>query len=201
MTEGEFMVSLAQYLPYSFANGPGKRCVLWFQGCDKRCLNCCNPSFQEIKQPNIDLQTIQNQIIKDFNDSHLRGITFSGGEPLLNTNKESIQRLSEHIKKYTDMDIMVFTGYESIPQWANDYIDLAIAGPYIDDLKHTKGLIASTNQKIVRFNHKFNDITDDDIINGERIVEAYYKDGWFIISGLIDSKERVFDEQRDANKK
>jgi anaerobic ribonucleoside-triphosphate reductase activating protein len=36
---------IAQILPSTAAEGPGRRFTLWFQGCPLGCPGCCNPEM------------------------------------------------------------------------------------------------------------------------------------------------------------
>jgi anaerobic ribonucleoside-triphosphate reductase activating protein len=36
---------VAQVVPCTEAEGPGRRFALWFQGCPLRCPGCCNPEM------------------------------------------------------------------------------------------------------------------------------------------------------------
>ena len=38
-------MAVAQMVPATEAEGPGRRFALWFQGCPLRCPGCCNPEF------------------------------------------------------------------------------------------------------------------------------------------------------------
>ena len=38
-------LQVAQIVPCTEAEGPGRRFALWFQGCPLRCPGCCNPEF------------------------------------------------------------------------------------------------------------------------------------------------------------
>src|SRR5947209_6849014 len=38
-------IRVAQIVPCTEAEGPGKRFALWFQGCPLRCAGCCNPEM------------------------------------------------------------------------------------------------------------------------------------------------------------
>src|SRR6202008_400270 len=38
-------LNVAQIVPYTEAEGPGRRFALWFQGCPLRCPGCCNPEM------------------------------------------------------------------------------------------------------------------------------------------------------------
>ena len=39
------ILSVAQIVPITEAEGPGLRFALWFQGCPLRCPGCCNPEM------------------------------------------------------------------------------------------------------------------------------------------------------------
>src|SRR6266478_4833228 len=41
----ELTVRVAQVVPCTEAEGPGRRFALWFQGCPLRCPGCCNPEM------------------------------------------------------------------------------------------------------------------------------------------------------------
>jgi len=41
----ELTLQVAQIVPCTEAEGPGRRFALWFQGCPLRCPGCCNPEF------------------------------------------------------------------------------------------------------------------------------------------------------------
>lgn len=190
-------IPIAQYLSCSKANGPGKRAVIWVYGCDRHCENCCNPLFQEFKDGNEDIQILSKKIIQDYYHYSLRGITFSGGEPLHPIHAKCIQEIIEKIRGEINIDIMAFSGYTDIEinfmKWVPNYFDLIIAGPYIDELKRHKGIIASENQKILRYNEKFNDVMDNNLLNDERIIETYINEkNNLIVTGLISQDEIPF---------
>ena len=182
-------IDVVKYISFSKANGPGNRCVLWFQGCDKKCQGCCNPELQEFKKINQSIDELALKINQDIKKHNLRGITLTGGEPL---HLKNIGPIKDLIKKIEyEIDVFIFSGLEKqeINQIDVGFSDLIIAGPYIKKLKRSKGLVSSSNQEIIRLSSKFNDVSDDEILNGERIVEIHNSNGGIIISGLIDRKE------------
>jgi len=65
----------------STVNGPGKRAVIWFQGCTLNCPGCINESTYPFDIsyaiPFSALQTWVCNLLAD-----IEGITFSGGEPM-----------------------------------------------------------------------------------------------------------------------
>src|SRR5206468_10530918 len=76
-------LSVAQVVPCTEAEGPGRRYALWFQGCPLRCPGCCNPEMLPFTggtpRPVAD-------VLADIDQSHsehgIEGITLLGGEPL-----------------------------------------------------------------------------------------------------------------------
>lgn len=73
---------------FSTLDGPGIRTVIFMQGCHLRCKYCQNPDTWKIKDPSAKEYSVESlmKIIK-ANIPYFRasqgGITFSGGEPLL----------------------------------------------------------------------------------------------------------------------
>src|SRR5437588_1859023 len=79
----EVVLSVAQVVPCTEAEGPGRRFALWFQGCPLRCPGCCNPEMLPFEggQPT-PLGEILSQIRRAHERNHIEGITLLGGEPL-----------------------------------------------------------------------------------------------------------------------
>lgn len=67
-------------------DGPGIRTIVFLQGCPLRCLYCHNPDTQNIKGGEITTSEELVKMAKRYKPYYQRskgGITFSGGEPLL----------------------------------------------------------------------------------------------------------------------
>ena len=75
----ETYLNVAKTMKMSLANGPGKRAVIWVQGCTIGCTGCYN-SFTH---PHKKVKLIEPQLIADSIStiSEIEGVTFSGGEP------------------------------------------------------------------------------------------------------------------------
>ena len=111
---------------FSTKDGPGIRTVVFLNGCKLRCLFCHNPEMWMKKENNITAQELYNKIIKFksyFNNNG--GVTFSGGEPLLQS--EFIIEVSKLLKQ-DNINIVLDTAgvgngnYEELLK----YIDLVI---------------------------------------------------------------------------
>lgn len=69
---------------FGTVDGPGVRCVVFLQGCSLRCKFCHNPETWMVSKPNYSVDELVNKILryKNYFGSD-GGVTFSGGEPLL----------------------------------------------------------------------------------------------------------------------
>lgn len=191
------MLNIAKYLISTSANGPGKRACVWVQGCHRKCDGCCNVNYQPfVKKELIYAEDLAEKIIYDILTYNLRGITFSGGEPLYPFNHAPIIKFLKKVKeKIKDFDVFVFTGYSfqelnnSIFNNIMNYIDLLIAGPYIKEQINKKGIVASLNQFIIRKTDKFNDVTNFDLTYGERVIELHNYSDEAYITGLCSPED------------
>ncbi|MBE0697352.1 MAG: radical SAM protein, partial [Anaerolineaceae bacterium] len=61
--------------------GPGLRAVVWVQGCPFQCPGCIAPDWIPIHPSHL---YSPEQLVDDLlGDPHIQGLTFSGGEPML----------------------------------------------------------------------------------------------------------------------
>ena len=64
-------------------DGPGVRAVVFAAGCPLRCIYCHNPETWEMKGEEVDAETLVQKILRFKPFIKNGGVTFSGGEPLL----------------------------------------------------------------------------------------------------------------------
>lgn len=93
-------------------NGEGLRTVLFISGCAHRCPGCQNPEtwlpYSGIKFDEAAKQEIFEQLDKDY----INGITFTGGDPLHESNLDDVFFLIVDIKKkYPNKTIWLYSGY------------------------------------------------------------------------------------------
>ena len=76
------ILRVAQIVPCTEAEGPGKRFALWFQGCPLRCPGCCNPEMLPFDggEP-MTLAEVVDLLRRTHEAKELEGITLLGGEP------------------------------------------------------------------------------------------------------------------------
>src|SRR5579884_2845958 len=83
LTTTEPALRVAQIVPCTEAEGPGRRFALWFQGCPLRCPGCCNPEMLPFEGGQaLALGEVVGQLRAAAAAHGLEGITLLGGEPL-----------------------------------------------------------------------------------------------------------------------
>ena len=131
-------------------DGPGVRFVVFLQGCKLRCLYCHNPETWDLKGNSTEIfpQELVENVEKYknyFGDTG--GVTFSGGEPLLQPEfLLECLKLCKQKNIHTCLDTagFGFGAYEDILK----YVDLVILDvKAVDDEEYTQ----ITGQKIEKF--------------------------------------------------
>lgn len=132
------------------ANGPGRRSVVWTQGCTLGCAGCFNPATHAAGPADTDVGTLATQLLAHASD----GVTLTGGEPFQQWN--SVKALLQEIRSASPLlSILVFTGFTLKELRAShedademlDLIDVLIAGRYNDRIRGDVPLIGSRNQQ------------------------------------------------------
>ena len=69
-------------------DGPGIRTVVFLSGCKLRCKYCHNPEMWKLSEPNYTPKELVKKLIryKPYFKRNNGGVTFSGGEPLMQGN-------------------------------------------------------------------------------------------------------------------
>lgn len=130
-------IKIHNIIEHSNVNGPNNRFVIWTQGCSLSCAGCFNPLTHDINGGfDINIFQLAEQI---SHTSGIRGITLTGGEPLLQANV--VGKLLDLIDK--KLDVLLFSGY-TIDEVMNDtakkqvlyQVDAALLGRYNQNLLH-----------------------------------------------------------------
>src|SRR5262245_46740790 len=148
----ELILSVAQIVPATRAEGPGVRFALWFQGCPLRCPGCCNPEMLPFAGGK---PTPLSEVLRQLDAADVEGVTLMGGEPT--SHAEGAAALARAVRQ-RGLTVMVFSGYtiEELRARNDRHIDDLIAhtdilvdGPYDRDRPdHERRWIGSTNQRI-----------------------------------------------------
>jgi anaerobic ribonucleoside-triphosphate reductase activating protein len=145
-------LQIAQIVPCTEAEGPGRRFAVWFQGCPLRCPGCCNPEFLPFDGGESPALT---DVLAELDTADVEGITLLGGEPLAHAIGALALAMAARDR---GLSVMIFTGYTIEQTRAmNDpnvdrllaNTDILVDGPYVRELPDTaRRWIGSTNQRI-----------------------------------------------------
>lgn len=136
-------------------NGEGCRVTLWVAGCTHHCKGCHNPQTWSFKSGREFTEDIKNKLYNVLRLPYIKGITFSGGDPL--DSFEDVFELIKDIKNsFNDKDIWLFSGYtlediqNSEKKIILEYIDVLVDGEFKEDLKDLSlKFRGSSNQRIL----------------------------------------------------
>lgn len=151
---GPVLVNVAATCVGTRALGPGHRSVVWVQGCPFHCQGCIAPDW--IPQRPARLMTAPELVGELLADPAVDGLTFSGGEPMLQAAAlAEVARLARTVR---DVSLISFTGYQlaglrkrhSSPGVAAllAEVDVLIDGQYVAERNNGRGLRGSSNQQI-----------------------------------------------------
>lgn len=149
-----YKLRVANTIEESIVDGPGIRYVIFVQGCPHHCPNCHNPeTHNSLGGTLVSIGDLFQQIMKN---PLLDGVTFSGGEPFMQS--EALFVLGKALRQ-KGLHVMTYTGYtheqlqkEDDPHWQSllSVTDCLVDGPYVEEEKTMltpfKG---SANQRII----------------------------------------------------
>ncbi|MBF9669908.1 anaerobic ribonucleoside-triphosphate reductase activating protein [Bifidobacterium dentium] len=151
---------VADYKRFLMTDGEGIRCSLYVSGCPFYCEGCYNSSIWDFQAGHEYNDRLEAQILEDVGQSFVQGITFLGGEPMLNTGvliplARKIRERYGHTK-----DIWCWTGYtwEELMREGEspdkrellELVDILVDGRYIKDLHDSLlQFRGSSNQRII----------------------------------------------------
>lgn len=148
-------LNVASRLPCTEAEGPGPRAALWVQGCNKRCRGCCNPTYLQLaKRELVSASSVLDWLENAHHVHALEGVTFLGGEPLLQAQglavvAQGAQSLGLSVMVFSgytksELDVMRLPGTNQLLR----YTDVLVDGPYEADLpEKNRRWAGSTNQQ------------------------------------------------------
>ena len=155
------------FVPVSRANGPGRRAVVWFQGCSLACPSCWNPQTHRYEGEFTDGSEVVERVLTLRRGGEIDGVTFSGGEPMQQAFSllDLIKRLREGDPEH--LSFGMFTGYtlaeldagrfhtfedrpDPIGTWRQirTHLDFAVTGRYNQRMPSGLPLRSSRNQQL-----------------------------------------------------
>ncbi|WP_017659176.1 4Fe-4S single cluster domain-containing protein [Baaleninema simplex] len=181
-------LNIMGYVDESEVNGPGKRAVVWAQGCLRECPGCFNPSSWSF-EPNqvVSIEELAERITSNSNNE---GVTFSGGEPFWQA--PALAELARRVKA-KGLNVMSFSGFtldelsgDKAPPGAIallEQLDILIDGPYVESqaINDPTSLVSSRNQRVRVLNPEFQNRLD---WASDQMEIHVLKDGTRIITGF-----------------
>ena len=158
MKESNIKGSIDSVETLGLVDGPGIRTVVFLNGCNLRCKYCHNPEMWQLKEENITKEELINKILrmKPYYKEN-GGVTFSGGEPLLQS--KFLLEVAKELKKENIHIAIDTAGYASDYEELLEYVDLIIL-----DIKHIneKGYQDITSKSINKVEQFINTINKKD---------------------------------------
>ena len=151
-------MNMAGFYDESISNGLGWRAVLFVSGCPHNCPGCQNKMAQDFKYgQKFDKKDIINRIMEN---SILKGITISGGEPLCPENIGEVLDFIREVKYLKpNFNVWCYSGYtieqlekreDEITKQCLKEIDVLVDGRFIETEKDpTLKFRGSSNQRII----------------------------------------------------
>lgn len=178
---------MAQVVPDTEAEGPGRRFALWVQGCSIRCPGCCNPEMFVADKGGrlVEPRELVEQILAT---PDIEGLSVLGGEPF-----EQPGPLAEVCRavKAAGKSVMLYSGYtlEELKGKQSADVDalLATADLLLDGRydatkpERTRRWVGSTNQVLHFFSDRYR--ADDPRFTTPNTVELRFVNGQLTING------------------
>lgn len=151
-------MKIAGFYDESISNGLGWRAVLFVSGCPHKCIGCHNQDAQDFNYgEEFNEKDILNKIKEN---SILKGITISGGEPLCRQNIVEVLEFIKDVKKVRpEFNVWCYTGYtleelenrkDSVTNDCLNEIDVLVDGKFIESKKNpTLKFRGSENQRLL----------------------------------------------------
>ena len=174
--------------------GPGNRTCIFVQGCLQHCRGCNSPqTWNLVGGYSYDVNELANKILSNKN---IEGVTFSGGEPLLQS--KALYQLAIILREH-NLSIVTFTGYDyyfieqiNDANWNNllSVTDLLISGSFREDEKsYDKVWVGSSNQEHHFLTDRYRYLEDELDSIENKIEVRLSKDGSLIVNGMGDNKK------------
>lgn len=176
------MININSYEPSSYIYGPGKRFVIWVQGCSLHCKGCWNQHMWSFKTHSLYSVKDLVKLILSFSD--VEGITLLGGEPM--HQAKELLTMIKLLKKH-GLTTFLYTGYnfDELSEPAQVELfrisDIAVSGRFISHLRDTSLQWRGSSNQIIHFNTEaYNNVQ---VIDGNYCQINLRKDGSMSIIG------------------
>lgn len=137
--------------------GPGKRLLLFTQGCSIRCDGCVNSRLWPF---GCGKDISAEEILDICKNNNVDGITLHGGEPL--DQAEAVLGVVRLLKQ-NGFSVILFTGYlkkelSAVQKQVWDNADIVICGRFVQSKRNIYlQFRGSTNQRVITHKGKYKD--------------------------------------------
>ena len=184
-------LNLASWIPCTEVEGPGRRAALWVQGCDKRCVGCCNPGYlKSVERDILSAETMIERLLAAHDEWGLEGVTFLGGEPFLQA--QGLAVVAEAVSR-AGLSVMTFTGYTleelndlSLPGTRGllAWTDVLVDGPYEAlNPDRSRNWVGSTNQRFHYLTDRYNSSIEGVDVPEREVEWRIRDDGRLVVNG------------------
>ena len=176
------VLEIAEIAGVSEVNGPGKRAVVWLQGCTKRCPGCWNPDYLSFGgQWRLSPDELFDVVRTGTNNfSLVEGITFSGGEPFA---QAAGLAESARLFRKAGLTLMSYSGFtvEEIHGMGEPHtdllktLDILVDGEYIKELACDRLWRSSANQRVHFLTdryHEYKELTNKELREFEVVLSG-----------------------------
>jgi anaerobic ribonucleoside-triphosphate reductase activating protein len=159
----QVFMQVAQIVPVTEAEGPGRRLALWFQGCPLRCPGCCNPEMLPFNGgTRMSVAEVLALVEEAAREHGVEGVSLLGGEPLAHAVPAAALARGLWERGLT---VMVYSGFTLEEARARGdaaiddllaHTDLLVDGPYVREQPETRRRwIGSANQRVHFFTDRY----------------------------------------------
>lgn len=185
----EAVLQIAQIVPDTEAEGPGRRFAVWVQGCPMRCQECCNP--QMLRFEGGEPTKVDDLVARAVATEGIDGVSLLGGEPF--AQAEGCAAFAGAVRA-RGLDVMVYTGFtlaelqekrargEAGVGALLEACDLLVDGRFERDLpERERRWIGSTNQVMHFLSERYR--PDDPRLRAKNTVEIRLRRGELVVNG------------------
>lgn len=134
----QLLINLADFAVATNVLGPGRRAIIWVQGCPRRCPKCITSQMQrfDINREWVTPAELARRVLACL---PLEGMTFVGGEPF--SHARQLSELVRLVRQTVDLSVVTYSGHKlariqalRLPAWQAllEVTDLLIDGEYIE---------------------------------------------------------------------
>ncbi len=156
--------------------GPGRRAVIWVQGCPFACRNCIVPESWDAAGG--EVISIAELVVWTLAQTEIEGLTLSGGEPM--AQAEALTALVCAVKaQRSAMSVVCYTGYtyehlrdQGAPAQREllAHIDILIDGIYLAQRHADLLWRGSANQRLICLSERYRELVSTQVAEADRSV-------------------------------